>query len=36
MIINKIVYNNMVIGDKNKMIIYARDLLNNKKILYKS
>ena len=31
MIINKSVYNNTVIRDKNKMVIYARDILNNKK-----
>ena len=29
--IKKSVYNNMVIWDNNKIVIYARDILNNKK-----
>ena len=31
MIIKKMVYNNMLLGNKNKMIIYSCDLINNKK-----
>ena len=33
MIFNKSVHNNMVIRDNNKIVLYARDILN-KKILY--